>query len=98
MFTRLLRTLFWLLLWLMVVLLGPGGLLLFVDRKYGAQEEFPSGIKVKCDKAALLLECAQMPQYFQRIAQDVLAIIFRLINLEHRNGGFFRGGGGCHVP
>ena len=29
MFTRLLRTLFWLLLWLMAVLLGPGGLLLF---------------------------------------------------------------------
>ena len=32
MFTRLLRTLFWLLLWLMAVLLGPGGLLLFADR------------------------------------------------------------------
>ncbi len=32
MFTRLLRTLFWLLLWLLVVLLGPGGLLLFADR------------------------------------------------------------------
>ena len=64
MFTRLLRTLIWLLLWLMVVLLGPGGLLLFADR-------LDPGLAAMLGFAWLALACLSLPVVLQVLLRRV---------------------------
>ena len=64
MFTRLLRTLFWLLLWLLVVLLGPGGLLLFADRLDG-------GLTALLACLWLALACLSLPMVLQVLLRRV---------------------------
>ena len=64
MFTRLLRTLFWLLLWLMAVLLGPGGLLLFADR-------LDAGLAALLACLWLTLACLSLPVVLQVLLRRV---------------------------
>jgi hypothetical protein len=64
MFTRLLRTLFWLLLWLLVVLLGPGGLLLFADR-------LNPGLAAMLACLWLALACLSLPVVLQVLLRRV---------------------------
>ena len=64
MFTRLLRTLFWLLLWLLVVLIGPGGLLLFVDR-------LDPGLAAMLACLWLALACLSLPVVLQVLLRRV---------------------------
>ena len=64
MFTRLLRTLFWLLLWLMAVLLGPGWLLLFADR-------LDAGLAALLACLWLTLACLSLPVVLQVLLRRV---------------------------